>query len=232
MKKLISFLVVLVVALSTVTSLGEVIKMNGSFSIRNGIEFGMSVEEVRNIEENITGNELYDYEENSSRIMGNTYKLSYEEDSIAGIPCTGNGGNIKYYFDDEDMMLEAISYWFGYYENKNGIMYYNEICEIMSEKYGAPIFTEDDDEVFYVLTPAFESFLFYVEGNLLKQYAYSQWLVEYENIWVLVDAVMYAGSKPALEVGYRCISAEEMNKIVIDALNEENIKANEQYNDF
>lgn len=232
MKRLISFLVVLIIAFSTVASLGETIKMDGTFSIRNGIEFGMSVETVRKIEEKVTGNALYNSRESNSSIMGTVFKLYYEEDSIAGIPCTGSGGNVCYYFDNEDMMLEAISYWFGYYENKQAITYYNEICEIMSEKYGAPLFTEEEDKLFYVLTPAFSSFLTYEQGNLLKQYAYSQWLVEYENIWVLVDAVMCAGLEPALNVGYRCISAEEMNKIVIDALNEENIKANEQYNDF
>lgn len=178
-------------------------RIDGDFSIRNGIFFGMTPTDIIKREDGKG-------EENSN--FPEFINIGYSGfDSLAGIPIEHNNSDvITYRFDKWTNELMEISYWFGYYDY-NGTKYFSELKNNISNKYGNP--THDNDgEIFPSPTTKFESDINFLSGT--KSYDisnYSEWIVQYDNYYVLIDLYLISGpSSDELSMGYKIITNEEM----------------------
>ena len=228
MKKFISILLAMIIAMASVSVFAEATVMEGEFSIRNGIKFGMSIEEVCAIETTT----LCDVKTKNSVTMGKTTMYGYQASSIAGIPCSGKSPTLRYYFNSEGK-LEAIHYWYGYYSHNSAWSYYHEMYDLMCEKYGEPLH-HSDGEFFDILTPAFDTY--FASNGYMKISGYAEWLVEYDDIWVVMDVLLNDMKTKSgdyeFSVGYRCISKEKMAAIVSNAERAAADKKQEQNSDI
>lgn len=233
MKKLISLLIAMIITVGSMSVFAETTVMEDDFSIRNGIKFGMTVEEVREIEEGEVSGNTVEVEIYNSSLMGTVKKVGYHKESIAGIPCTGNGENLMYYFNINSGLLEEIGYWYGYYDSASGKEYYNELYNLMCEKYGNPLH-DNDGKLFDIITNAFVNYFLFSSGGSSPKIRYAEWLKEFNDTWVVVDVVLneMTAGKPELVVGYRSVSKEEMTKLVGNAAREEAEKTKERNSDI
>lgn len=231
MRRVISILTAIIIIIATASAFAEGTTMEGDFSIRSGIKFGMSINEVRGIETNSAG----ETSTKDSATMGTITQLGYHADSIAGVPCSGKSTTLNYCFNSTGK-LEAIHYWYGYYNRNSASSYYKEIYNLMCEKYGTPLFN-DDGGLFDICSPAFDNyFLSKAYGGKNTIPAYSEWLVEYDDTWVVIDVVLHdmkvKSGDYEFSVGYRSISKENMAKMVGDAANAAAEKKQEQNSDI
>lgn len=200
MKKLISLLIAMIITVGLMSVFAETTVMEDDFSIRNGIKFGMTVEEVREIEEGeVSDNTVEINEEWDDYILGIVKTVGYHKESIAGIPCSGNSTNLDYYFNINSGLLEGIRYWYGYYDSALGKEYYNELYDLICEKYGSPLH-DNDGKLFDVITNAFGNY-FSAGGD--SKIRYAEWLKEFNDTWVVVDVVLneMTSGYPELVVG-------------------------------
>lgn len=116
MKRILSFLIVLVLILGGYSGIAEM------FSVRNGIEFGMSKDEVIRIETEVNGlkytgddsetdesYDLWDGEHINGRVV-------FDCKSLAGYD---NADNIQYYFDESDSLNRIVYLWLGQTKPEN-----------------------------------------------------------------------------------------------------------------
>lgn len=234
MKRLISFMMVLMLMFSSVAAYAEGSRIEEDFTIRNGIKFGMSVEDVRIMEEALGGNAEGETRTKNSSAMGSVTRWGYHVDSIAGIACTGNSTTLNYYFNANEL-LEGVEYWFGYYSPSVGRANYNEIYGLMCEKYGTPLH-DGDGKLFDVRTSAFDSYFSSKQFGSNNTVTYAEWLVEFNDTWVVIDVVLHDMKVKSGElefiVGYRSISKEKMASLVIDAAGAAAEKKQEQNSDI
>lgn len=168
MKKLISFVLVIVLALSMVAAMAE----EEEFSVRNGIKFGMTLDEVKAIEA-ANGNE-------NGEEFGRT--ISYENVSVAGYP----GTSIEYWFDDGSLF--QIVYFIGDDTDDETEEFaakaVSELATSLEEKYGEPAYAGGK-----VVAPTrSEKFDSYIgQGMFYKIPAFSEWLIKKANGYVNID---------------------------------------------
>lgn len=227
MKRFLSIIVLLAFVLSSGSSLAEVKTMEGDFSIRGGIEFGMSMEKVKAIEPGSGTGSMSDGKSKG----GLLYLLYGGYDSIAGIPCVGvNGGQIIYFFSDPDDALTEIEYRFGYYTT-NYEEYYQELCDNLAQKYGTP-FNSDVNSVFsgasYDLADMLRVSIFQLENV-------NEWIVSYKDYYVVIDAYMYYAKQDKehmLYLGYKWLSLDDMSRVKDEIELKEERKTQEVQNDL
>lgn len=234
MKKLISFMMVLMLMFASVATYAEGNTVEEDFIIREAIQFGLPIDEVRTIEKHRWGNGDGETRTKNSSAMGSVTQWGYHVDSIAGIACTGNSTTLNYYFN-ADELLEGIEYWFGYYSPSVGRANYNEIYRLMCEKYGTPLH-DGDGKLFDIRTSAFDSYFFGKQHGSNNTVTYAEWLVEFNDTWVVIDVVLHdmklkSGDLEFI-VGYRSISKEKMAALVIDAADAAAEKKQEQNSDI
>ena len=150
MRKLTAWIALGMVMLMGTNAIAE------TFEIRNGIHFGMPVEEVIEVEKGnglSTGNEPKEVngETANAQVMGykpgKNLEISYHPDSIAGIDGGDNYQTIDYVFEASNNSLYAIKYWFGYFSTTSN---YEEIQSAFEEKYGEPLHKADGEFFFSV----------------------------------------------------------------------------------
>lgn len=226
MKRVLSIFILLSLLFSLSIAHADFIKVDGDFSIRGGVQFGMSPEEVKGIEQGTASeNEGSDY-----------FELGYGGlDSLAGIPIyRAKSDIITYKFGLPDKKLKAVSYWFGYYDG-SADAYFNELCATITAKYGAPLHN-NDGKVFDAITPTLESWLNLINmGFSLKISNISDWILEYNNYYVLIDVFTLRDAKnnsDQLLVGYKYITTEEMKLILENAESDAREKENQRNNDI
>lgn len=196
--------------------------IDGSFSIRGGVQFGMNFEEVKNIDE-------ADYVTDASTSSNYSFVVGYGGlDSLAGIPilsvsypsssadAPSNPENlVKYYFDDNGKLKE-IGYFFGY-SGINSRKNYDELYRNLANKYGSPL-PMMGNEYFSDCSEALQNTLRnYEKSNSWNNgwFSISQWIVKYNDYYVNIDLIL--NMDDSIRIGYKQISFEEMERIVNEA---------------
>ena len=251
MKKIISILIILSVFMGCFVGNA----LADEFSVRNGIHFGMTIDEVKQIE---IQNGLPD------PVQGDDY-LVYNDVNIAGI----DDGRISYEFTDNK--LSIIDYWFGLYvgsisntgknvptdKEKNSI--YNRVKNIfdtldgaLSEKYeliGSKIDKENIEYVSFKTKDNYWPFerlggIYCTEGNTFNLYGFKQYLAKDIDNYVQItnkcyhyesylwDTDAYFGKQPTVEIiteiQYTPVSIEQMT----EKLEESEALKNKKNNDL
>ena len=221
MKRIVSALLIFALLLSS-AAFAEFIQIDGDFSIRGGVMFGMSPEEVKAVESGTP----------SENERNGEFSLGYAGlDSLAGIPILRNRSDvITYVFPLPGKKLDAVEYWFGYYDG-GADKYFEELCGTISNKYGKPLHY-NDGKTFARLTPTLETWLSYVGMGIYKMGQLGEWVIDYGNYYVMIDVfTLRDDGTDQLIVGYKYISAEEMAEIISDAISDEQEKENQRNND-
>ncbi len=205
-------LVLLFLALISCSALADTTRIEEDFSVRNGIKFGMTLEEVDSIEFISNGpphgDVILDYGD-----AGLYDLLRYNPTEIMGIPTNNGEVSLLYRFRiPDDHKLYEVAYFYGDMKDKIDT-YYSTLQESFIATYGAPLH-EDDGKFFDV-----RSIMFNMRVNADKTFGtdylgkYTQWLVQFNDYYVDIDLFTenYKGEK-RLYVGYRALSADEVNE--------------------
>ena len=188
-----------------ITAIGE------DFSVRNGISFGMTLDEVNAIETQNglpSGDIILDYGD-----AGLYDLLRYNPSEIMGIPTNNGEVSLLYRFRISDShKLYEVAYFYG--DMKDQIdTYYSTLKENFVTTYGIPL--HDNDGKFFDV----RSIMFNMRVNADKTFGtnylgkYCQWLIQYNDYYVDIDLFTenYQGEK-RLYVGYRALSEDEVKE--------------------
>ena len=133
MKKAISFFII--ITMLVICSIGN--SFADDFSVRNGIQFGMSVDEVKQIEKSngMPDDNIYldglDY-------LKTCYQVGYKNTSVAGV----NNIDVIYTFNKDTKILEHIKYQLGVDSTEEANSAYNSMAKSLTDKYGEPRHTD------------------------------------------------------------------------------------------
>ena len=194
MKKTIS--IFLILSVLTVCIIGAALAEE--FSVRNGVKFGLSANDVFAIEK----------ENGITKTPSKYDDTDYTSYSYSDVSIAGKLGYLNYEFSKDDKLL-GIRYLYEEYSNTKIADTYIEMEQLLKEKYGEPLNTDSSG----VLFPSYTSALRY--GKIRKLLNYEEWLVEYDDYAVIID-IVFCNNKKAYTcaIGYKCITKEEMNLIV------------------
>lgn len=205
----------------------QIAHADDTFSIRNGIQFGMSMEEVCNAERAygtsidgaISGPEESDY--NPTEYM---QLVKYTYVTLMDYPQSV----LSYYFDSNGELM-SIGYVFGI-GSKNPPSYsavFSEMKELLINKYGTPYneneFLSGDLATSMLSDDIYTCSLLQSVGMGANFYDLNQWIVEYSDYYVLIDLYnLKLFSSTHTYLGYRILSPEEFSTAlqVIDTENE------------
>ena len=129
MKKLISILLAMIIAMASVSALAE------EFTLHSGTKFGMSLDEVKSIE---TSNG-YTVENTSLKYAfydtdGKYYSKATNALQIKGTMAGIENSTLSYYFNDNNELFAAV-YKFGPLVHEGNIVEYADIQNTLSQKY-------------------------------------------------------------------------------------------------
>lgn len=209
---------------------------DGDFSIRNGIHFGMSKSDV--IESEKEYGTSVDYKEDAPahdfNPTGYQNRLMYKSITLMGYP----NSNLYMYFDSNDKLM-SIGYAFGITSDypPSYETVYTDVKELLIEKYGNAYITNSflseelvgsmfgDDLYSYTVFRAF--------SNKPAFYKMDQWVVEYDNCYVIIDLYSWTmGSTAHTYLGYRGISPTEFDSLMDEITTEKEIKESKRQNDI
>ena len=216
----------LLICISFFLSLMVVTASANSFSIRNGITFGMDVDEVEKIEKQ---NGLAD---------GKNNRNEYPEWPIAGLTYVNRNllgfddVTLTYLFQKSSNEIFSIKYS-GYYKKRRSDVF-DSLNGLLIEKYGSPSYTNKNETLPPFLTDGFvqaiESYQFDadpVHGSKANELKWDGWLIEYEDYYVDIS-LFYRYSKDtfsiertSFELQYTMRTKEEVNE-KLQELNERN----------
>lgn len=163
------------------------------FSIRNGIKYGMSMDEIKNIEIQ-NGNLIFTADEfGAEQVFGNDVEF------VVGTELAGNVATIVYWADDNNVLKE-FQYWIPYVS-------YSTMENSLVEKYGQPL-TKNE------IIP-FQTRIMTLYDNSSsaspKQTGYSSWVVIYNDCCVVIEILgfdsVYVGNH--VNINYNLVSYEE-----------------------
>lgn len=193
MRKVVALVMVLIVSLSVTSAWAE------GFSLRNGISFGDTMEEVRSKEElNIkeTDNELKADEEYP-------YSLTTQNGTVAGVA----NSYIVYNFDKNKQLREVI-YWLKESSSSANIdAEYSSVNAGLVRKYGEPL-ENKDGRTHVVVGSAIDLANYSVRLlNAFGGYAgirdYDEWVVFENGYNVKIEQVEYYGGQSRSNVYYQ-----------------------------
>ena len=223
MKKAISILLVLSVI---ICGIGSAIAED--FSVRNGIQFGMSVDEVKKIEKDngLDDNDMYlDGLSND----GTWYQVAYIT-SIAGI----EDSRVIYKFDKDSKKLAAIDYNLGSnLDDETALSLLLLMKQNLADKYGEPIHSSYTDGTVFPIV----SDILMTAQSLLAGTEYYEWLVKHEDYYVLIDDVYmdlsWLKGGYFCHIGYQYVSATEAESKIqelVESAEEQEKKTKEETN--
>lgn len=172
MKKTICIIIALLMIFASCPALAD------SFSLRGGIEFGDTVEEVKEKETAAFAEEGSDY------LKTGSITLATIEDA-----------NIKYYFSDEGLLTDIL-YDFRSTKSKDTASdNFSTLYDGLTRKYGKPINT-DSDSMYIIIGKAFETAAESVAVRLWLDgsadiLSHSEWVKDYKKFNVKIDLVEY-----------------------------------------
>lgn len=227
MKRLVSLLIALIMALTSVSALAE------GFSVHSGVEFGMTMDEVIRKEKDagFSNVEVYELEDKDNKYCVNKH-------SSAGVKVCGqiagfDGAFIVYHFQENGGMDAAI-YTLDF--NFSGENQYATIRESLAKKYGDPDplmsdvwHTYLDMDVYAFPDDQYESFKDTAGVSCTITYTYDDsWLVPQDDgSYIIVSGCnynlyvksSYSGtlSSYVTTVGYQRFTEEEVNAALAKA---------------
>lgn len=205
MKKTISFF--LAITLHFLCLLGTAFA--DDFSVRNGIQFGMSVDEVKQLEKDNGMPDYNLYLEDNYGIY--TYFCLGYDTSLAGI----DGSRLIYCFDNKTNRLKEIKYELGsrYKDSEKAMSIYKTVTETMIQKYGIPDYSSSyNGKVFPILT---ESMLeAAINATSYDDMVFNEWVITNDDYYILINCVYFDSSAGGsfCTVGYAYITKEEVKE--------------------
>ncbi len=214
MKKTVSILIPLVLLVcllgTALADIPTISKFDGTFSVRNGISFGMSGKDVEAIETGLGSSKVYNKEYLEFKGSAAGYSDVY----------------VRYYFNQKSSMNDL--YTFDYeigrladWTQSEGAKEYEKLVNAMLSKYGNPFYSAKDEELFPLFSSAY-NFLGVVEDyyNLRD---FNQWIVEYDDGYIVIDAVLSQMDKSIISssypyfchIGYRRITKQDFDQVML-----------------
>lgn len=229
MKRIISISFTLILILGSAA-----ICFADSFSIRNGIAFGLTKEEVISIEKN---NGLNEYEKNDSKYDPILYPgydvIKYTVSSIGGIKAGLPNGQIVYCFNSSGE-LDVIIYEYGMILNPDHNESYTSIRDALFSKYGDPLTENENKYIFTTHTYKRFNSVHGIRGG--RVFHNAQWDQKYDDNYVIIDLIEYTRSSGAdvadIQVEYSRMSHEEMSEILSQGKTQEEKNERERAMDF
>ena len=178
MKRLLLIIGICLLLIPCSVNADEIKQLNGDFSIRNGIRFGMTSQEILQAEgSNGTLSE-----------RDGEVRVGYHINSIAGVPIGRAASDTLIYHLDKyssGNQLSGIDYWSGYYDNTSKAKdYYPQIYNSMTAKYG-----ESFGEFVPFYTNSFSvnviDCIRYSSSTTVQGFA--QWIVRYDGYYVVIS---------------------------------------------
>lgn len=201
-------------------SLAEAPMINEDFTIRNGIHFGMTHEEVQASEKAYGTSDEKTYEYTCDETYNPTNYATqyvYVDTTILGYP----GSNVSYFFDDDGNMM-SFSYALGKVKGSgvSSAEAYTDVNALLTEKYGTP-FAIDKAISEEIVTCSMSEDIFSTElSKAFGQNCYvkdiRQWVVKYNDCYVLIDLYvekMFSDSPEVCHVGYRVLPSDIGNEL-------------------
>lgn len=196
MKKVITVLLVLSIIICGIGS-----AMAEDFSVRNGVKFGMTEEEVLKIEiENGTTH----YE---SKDLGTKFHyLDCFQLSIAGFDKSG----IWYIFNKKTNKLDDIEYFF------LNTSVFSELADMLREKYGEPLNSSFTNGKVWE-SPSYRMSCAVKYPQKLQYY---EWIVPFDDCYTLIDVMYYVEYEygivldPHLFITYKYLEKSEVEKLI------------------
>lgn len=209
MKRLGCLFLIMILALISASALAE------QFTLRDGIQFGMSIDEIKKIEQEAG----YEVEESFGYHDGSDddVYLTLEVDNLAGI-----GGSVDYHFSVANKGLNACTYCFSSnvgdgYEDKDVV----NLINAYSDKYGDTVATGDGFvDIPGEATDAVDSYAFIgnsLVGRGIELKNYCQWIYSLDD-GDAVDIMLLECYMPILDtsevyVSYSYRSPSEMQAV-------------------
>lgn len=184
------------------------IEFDQNFSIRGGIGYHTSKEQVYQIEEN-NGSTIY--KDGGNLSDEETYGQK-ETDISYSATLLADAVSLFYFFNDDNEVEE-----FKYLSLSSDT--YNNMLSALNEKYGMPLFKNGSEAPFSTNAKTI------VTSNLANKYDYNGWLLKYNDCYALIEAVKtYASTyvPPTYTFNYTFISYETMEQmnIVMNMIND------------
>lgn len=220
------FLIVALMAMSiSFASAEDYAVFNEEFSIRDGIKYGMSLAEVKEVEKS-NGNGQYASE--AQQLDNGGRDIDYDGLSVAGV----SNSYVRYTFDSNDRLYD-IGYGLGdidvSYSSAKKV--YDEMRQNLEDKYGKPI--NDSDDIFDIYSNQMQNMLFMASFfNVTGEFC--QWIAQYNDCWCVIDLMVFNDSMSSnfCYIGYRLVSYEEMAEYVSTSVAAAEEKSNELKSDL
>ena len=203
------------------------------YSIRGGIRFGMSIEEVSEVEAKSQTATPKVKEPGAYGEMKNVTQMVYRVPSLAGIEVSSSiPGNIpeslSYIFDSDGHLFE-IKYWFGLTaSNSKAQEIISKLNTLLTQKYGKALHASDG-EVFPLFSASlYDQMLFGTKITL------NQWLVEYEACYVVIDNYYYQNSKGkySIYLAQRMLEKVDVELVLKAQKTQSDVYAQQEQNDI
>ena len=169
-----------------------------SFTMRNGIQFGMTVSEVNKLETM----------PRSKKTISSVYFYGYGK--IAGIKNSG----VEYHFEKKKLKGVEIHFDDLHKKSKYAVIQdYSDINALLQGKYGEPIGNKNGHSS-ALRGYEFETFMQYY--TLWKSMDYEEWLLQIDGGYVKIDHYLVIGANNVHMLEYTFFTEKEVNKLVND----------------
>ena len=200
MKRIVATVIALVMFLTSAACAESIginpIVIHEDFSIRNGVGYGSTLDEVMIIEEK-NMSRRNDDEDSLVFVFTPGYSIAYNTVLANG------GASVAYFFDDNGAVQE-IQY---------GLPYRVELRDALKEKYGDCNYNENLSALSTNLPSFNKDITKHIDGGGYRQY--SGWMVKYNDCWVLIEFMYYTIFGEQLSrINYRIITDDEMQTYV------------------
>lgn len=196
MKKFTTLLITLMVLFSFCYSANA-----EEFTLRNGIAFGDSMEDVKS-KETIAIDTIDDEFGENDAESDHPYSITTKEDTVAGI----SGSQIFYHFDKDKKLCEVV-YFFASSSNKDIIdSNYETINSGLVRKYGSPLGNSNGKSHIITSSAINDAVLIYeimkMVGGVGDMRDYDEWIVRCDNYNVKIDQVCYYAGSSYSDINY------------------------------
>lgn len=197
MKRITALTLAIVVVFVCCTANAESV-YDKEFSIRNGIKYGISMDEIKNIEIQ-NGNMILNVDE-----LGVEQFFGNDVEFVVATELAGNASSVIYWADDNHVLKE-FQYWIPYVS-------YSTMEKSLVEKYGQPL-TKNEKIPFQTrIMTLYEN----SSSASPKQTGYASWIVFYNDCCVVIEILGFDSVyvKNHVNINYYLVSHEEADAVL------------------